>query len=201
MDSVTLQGISQIWYLSNGRLVPAGIPVKKSPSKLTYYPFSKNPSDKSNGLKIGGDKEQQKQDTLTKEKEISSALHQSLKHISDSPITESMRVVQLDYFKQSGIISFSGHAGDWFQPRSPEDITFTLGREINDSSPAIPLSPVPSRKIVSIDKLLAKAEKTLRRNGSVLISGGRGAGKTAALLELSNRMNIHLLRISLPNEF
>ena len=106
-----------------------------------------------------------------------------------------MRVAQGNS-KQSGIISFSGHTEDWFQPRTPEDFTISLGREITDSSPVTSSPSSPSRKIVSIDKLLDKAEKTLRRNGSVLVCGGRGAGKSAALNELSNRMNVHLLRSS-----
>jgi hypothetical protein len=150
-------------------------------------------------MKIGGDKARQKEDTNAKDKEISTALHQSLKHIFDSPITEGMRVTQERNSKQTGIISFSGHAGDWFQPRIPEDFTISLGREISDSSPTTPPSAMPSHKIVSIDKLLDKAEKTLRRNGSVLVCGGRGAGKSATLNELSNRMNMHLLRNSSPN--
>jgi hypothetical protein len=122
-------------------------------------------------------------------------LHSLLKHIFDSPITEGMRVIQGDS-KQTGIISFSGHPGDWFQPRTPEDCTITLGRDIPDSLPPTQISPL-RRKIVSIDKLLDKAEKTLLRNGSVLVCGGRGAGKSAALKELSNRMHRHLLRIAL----
>jgi hypothetical protein len=146
-------------------------------------------------MRIGGDKVRQKEDANTKDKETSAALHQSLKHIFDSPITEGMHVVQGDS-KQAGIISFSGRTGDWFQSRAPEDFTISLGREITDPSPIVLSPSPPSRKIVSIDKLLDKGEKTLRRSGSVLVYGGRGAGKSAALNELSNRMNVHLLRNS-----
>lgn len=143
-------------------------------------------------MKIGGDKVREKEDTITKDKETS-VLHLALKHIFDSPITEGMRVIQGDS-KQAGVISFSGHAGDWFQPRTPEDFTISLGREVTDPL-SVTISPSsPPRKIVSIDKLLDKGEKTLRRNGSVLVCGGRGSGKSSALNELSNRMNVHLLR-------
>lgn len=151
-------------------------------------------------MKIGGDKARQKEDTNAKDKEISNALQQSLNHIFDSPITEGMRVIQEGDSKQPGVISFSGHPGDWFQPRTPEDFTISLGREISDPAPTAPSSVIPSHKIVSIEKLLDKAEKTLRRNGSVLVCGGRGAGKSAALNELSDRMNIHLLR-NIPPKF
>ena len=193
MDRGIFQGIiSQ--FDANSRIVPSGPPIKKPPTKLVYHPFpGGNSSDKSSAMKIGGDKARQKEEANTKDKETSAALHQSLKHIFDSPITEGMRVVLGDS-KQAGIISFSGRTGDWFQPRTPEDFTISLGREITDPLP-LTLSPSPtSRKIVSIDKLLDKGEKTLRRNGSVLVCGGRGAGKSAALSELSYRMNVHLLR-------
>ena len=146
-------------------------------------------------MKIGGDKAKQKEDANTKDKETLAALHQSLKHIFDSPITEGMRVIQGDS-KHAGVVSFSGHVGDWFQPRTPEDFAISLGREITDPSPVTIRPSPPFRKIVSIDKLLDKGEKTLRRNGSVLVCGGRGAGKSAALNELSNRMNAHLVRNS-----
>src|SRR5437667_10759833 len=106
------------------------------------------------------------EDTETKEREISAGLHQSLKHIFDSPITEAMRVVQGNS-KQAGVISFAGRAGDWFQPRTSADFSISLGREISDTSIVVaPSSNTASRKIISIDKLLDKGEKTLRRNGS-----------------------------------
>jgi Cdc6-like AAA superfamily ATPase len=146
-------------------------------------------------LKIGGDKARQKEEANAKDKDISTALYQSFKHIFNSTITESMRVFQEGNGpKPGGVISFSGHVGDWFHPRTPEDFTISLGREIPDPSPIVAPHSTPSRKIVSIDKLLAKAAKTLRRNGSVLVCGGRGAGKTATLNELSNHMNTHLIR-------
>jgi hypothetical protein len=145
-------------------------------------------------MKIGGDKARQKDTANAKEKESSAILDQALKHIFDSPITEGMRVFQEgNTSKQAGIISIlSSHAGDWFQPRSPEDFTISLGREVPDPSSSTSNPSTTARKIVSIDKLLDKGEKTLRRNGSVLVCGGRGAGKSAALNELSKRMHTHL---------
>jgi hypothetical protein len=180
------------------RVTPAGSPIKRPSSKLIFHPFaSNNPSNNLNPMKIGGDKTRQKEAANAKEKENSTMLNQVLKHIFDSPITESMRVFKEgDASKQAGIISIpSSHTGDWFQPRSPEDFTISLGREIPDSSSSVSTPSTASRKIVSIDKLLDKGEKTLRRNGSVLVCGGRGAGKSAALNELSKRMNTHLTRI------
>jgi len=144
-------------------------------------------------MKLGGDKARQKEETAAKDMETSIALQQSLKHIFDSPITEGMRVIPADS-RQAGIISFSGHQGDWFSPNSSDDYNISLGKEVPDPSPGLTVASISSRKVVSIDKLLDKAEKTLRRNGSVLICGGRGAGKSAALNELSKRMNTHLLR-------
>jgi peroxin-1 len=142
-------------------------------------------------MKLGGDKAKQNEEAAVKDKETSNALHQSLKPIFNSPITEGMRV-QTDS-GQPGILSFSGHQGDWFSPRSPDDYTISLGKEVPDPTPAPPTTTISPHKVVSIDKLLDKAEKTLRRNGSVLICGGRGAGKTAALTDLSTRMATHLL--------
>jgi len=160
---------------------------------MIFHPFTTSQVDKSHALRLGGDKAKQKEESAAKEKEISAALQESLKHIFSSPITEGMRAYQdADTSKPSGIISFSGHMGEWFQPRNINDHTISLGSEVPDSSPKSSLSATPSRKIVSIDKLLAKAEKTLRRNGSVLICGGRGAGKTAILNDLSTRMSRHL---------
>src|SRR5271167_2320012 len=122
-------------FQADSRIVPAGSPLKKAPSKLIYHPFSTNTqSEKSNAMKIGGDKARQKDDANAKDKEVSTALQQSLKHIFNSPITEGMRVIQEGDSKRIGIISFSGHAGDWFQPRAPEDFTISLGREISDLS-------------------------------------------------------------------
>ena len=112
MGSVISQGISKKTN-TNPRIAPPGSPVKKTPSKLVYHPFSSNTqSDKSNAMKISGDKTRQKDDANSKDKEISIALQQSLKHIFDSSITEGMRVIQEGDAKQAGIISFSGHAGD-----------------------------------------------------------------------------------------
>ena len=179
---------------ANDRLTPAGSPVKKPPSKLVFHPFSNNKTERTNGLKIGGDKGRLKEEAVSKEKEISTALHLSLKYIFNSPITECMPVIQQSEPKNGGIISFSGHAGDWFQPRSPEDFTISLGKEIPDPAPQTSHPILPTRKIMSIDKLLEKAEKTLSRNGSVLVCGGRGSGKTAALNQLSQRMYTHLIR-------
>jgi len=144
-------------------------------------------------MKFGGDKARQKEEAVAKDMETSAALQHSLKHIFDSPVTEGMRVIEVDS-GQAGIISFSSHQGHWFPPRSPDDYTISLGTEVPDPSPDLTLPSISSRKVVSIDKLLDKAEKTLRRNGSILICGGRGAGKSAALNELSKRMNPHLLR-------
>src|SRR5947207_8339735 len=128
-------------------MVAPGSPIKKPPTRLVYHPFSNgNPTDKPNAMKIGGDKARQKEDAITKDKEISDGLHQSLKHIFDSPITEGMRVIQGDS-RQSGTISFSGHPGDWFQPRTPEDFTISLGREITDPSP-LTISPYLSSHII-----------------------------------------------------
>lgn len=183
---------------ANARITPVGSPVKKTPLKLVFHPFSSANTEKSNGLKISGDKTRQKEEVAAKDKEISAALHQSLKHIFNSPITECMRVIQDSGPKKRGIISFSGHTSDWFQPRSPEDFTISLGTEIPDQTPQISRPSAPSRKIVSIDKLLDKAEKTLSRNGSVLVCGGRGSGKTAALNQLSQRVYTHLIRTSSP---
>jgi hypothetical protein len=177
---------------ANFRVTPAGSPVKKSPSKLTFHPFSNSQSAKSNALRVGGDKAKQKEAT-NKDKETSAALQESLRHIFNGPITQGMRVVQSGDSAQSGMISFSGHHGDWFQPRSPDDCTISLGREITYSESYTPMASKPSRQIVSINKLLDKAEKTLGRNGSVLVCGGRGAGKSAALTELSQRMHAHLV--------
>jgi len=175
------------------RIIPAGSPVKKAPSKLTFHPFSNAQSEKSNALRVGGDKVKQKEEAANKEKEISTSLQESLKHIFNGPITQGMRVIQTGESAQSGMISFSGHQGDWFQPRSPEDCTISLGREVTYTDTSSSPPSKPSRKIVSINKLLDKAEKTLRRNGSVLVCGGRGAGKSAALKELSQRMHTHLI--------
>ena len=97
---------------------------------------------------------------------------------------------------QSGIISFSDHVGDWFQPRSAKDFSIVQGREIPQDTPLSPDVADSDHKIVSIDKLLDKAERTLCHNASVVVYGGRGAGKTALLRELSNRMNAHLFCLS-----
>jgi len=182
--------------VANGRITPSGSPIKKTPSKLVFHPFSSANTEKSNGLKISGDRTRQKEETAVKDKETSAALHKSLKHMFNSPITECMRVIQDTEPKKGGIVSFSGHASDWFQPRSPEDYILSLGKEIPDQTPQTPRPVIPSRKIVSINKLLDKAEKTLYRNGSVLVCGGRGSGKTAALNQLSQRMDVHLTRTS-----
>lgn len=191
-DLVILHGISKL-SSSDVRIVPAGAPMKKIPSKLVFHPFSASQSDKSNALRVGGDKTRQKEEATQKDKEISTALQESLKHIFNSPITEGMRVTQTaSTSKLAGIISFAGHTGDWFQPRKPEDFTISLGREIPDTSPRLPARPVLTHKVTAIDKILGKAEKTLCRNGSVLVCGGRGAGKSAALNELSRRMDGHL---------
>ena len=181
---------------TNGRITPAGSPVKKTPSKLIFHPFSSNNPEKSNGLKISGDKARQKEEAAAKDKEISTSLHQSLRHVFNSPITECMRVLLDSDTSKGGIISFAGHAGDWFQPRNPEDYTISLGKEVPDPTSQASRPTTSSRKIVSIDKLLDKAEKTLSRNGSVLVCGGRGSGKTAALNQLSQRMYTHLIRTS-----
>jgi hypothetical protein len=167
--------------------------MKKPPTKLTFHPFSTSPSEKANALRVGGDKAKQKEEANAKDKETSSALQSSLRHIFNSPITQGMRVVQAGESMQSGMISFSGHQGDWFQPRSPDDCTISQGREVTSSESSKPAPTKPSRKIVSIDKILGQAEKTLKRNGSVLVCGGRGAGKTAAINELSRRMLSHLI--------
>ena len=179
---------------ANGRLVSAGSPVKKPPSKLTFHPFATSQTAKSHSLRLGGDKAKQKEESAIKEKEISAALQESLEHIFKSPITEGMRVCQeANVSKPAGIISFSGHTGDWIHPRHAGDYTISFGSEVPDPAPKPISPPTTSRKIVSIDKLLAAAEKTLRRNGSVLICGGRGAGKTAVLNDLSKRMSKHLV--------
>jgi hypothetical protein len=178
------------------RITPAGSQIKKVPSKLVFHPFSTTQADKSNALRVGGDKSRQKDEAAAKDKESSAALQDSLKHIFSGPITEGLRV-QNGVSKHAGIISFSGHAGDWFQPRKPEDFTISLGREIPDTSPLSPARPIPAHKVTAIDKILDKAEKTLRRNGGVLVFGGRGAGKSAALHDFSVRMNSHL-RCNLP---
>jgi hypothetical protein len=181
-------------FCTHSRISPAGSPVKKLPPKLIYHPFSKD-SEKSNALRVGGDKARQKEEANAKEKETVANLQQSLKHIFNSPITEGMRVSQEGDIKHSGIISFSGHAGEWFQPRNPEDFTFSIGRDIPDNGNTTLTSPISSRKIVSIEKLLNKAEKTLKRNGSVLVCGGRGSGKSATLKELSTRLYTNLFCI------
>lgn len=147
---------------------------------------------------MGGDKAKQKEEANAKDKETSAALHDSLKHIFNGPITQAMRVSQGGDSAQVGMISFAGHQGDWFQSRSPEDCTISLGREVTHSEPSVPVSSKSARKIVSINKLLDKAEKTLRRNGSVLVCGGRGAGKSAVLNELSQRMHSHLICTTSP---
>lgn len=184
---------------ANSRVTPSGSPVKKPPSKLIYHPFSSNlSSDKSNALRLGGDKARQKEESNAKDKEASAILHRSLKHIFNSPITESMRVFPETNSPKGGIISFQGHTGEWFQPRTQQDFTISMGREIPDVTSAAPSFSTPTPKIVSIDKLLNKAGKTLCRNGSVLVCGGRGAGKSATLLELSNRMHTHLVRTTPP---
>jgi Cdc6-like AAA superfamily ATPase len=183
---------SQSTYIDY-RITSSGPLIKKVPSKLVLHPFSTSQSEKTNSMKLGGDKVRQKEETIARDKELSTILHRSLKHIFDSPVTEGMRVIQSDS-GQAGIISFSGHQGDWFQPLSPDNYTISLGKEVPDPSPILSSPSISTQKIVSIEKLLNKAEKTLRRNGSVLICGGRGSGKTATLNELSKRMNIHLLR-------
>jgi peroxin-1 len=178
----------------NQRLSPAGTPVKKPPSKLVFHPFATNQLDKSHSLRLGGDKAKQKDDSAAKEKEFSALLQESLKHIFQSPINEGMQVYQdSEISTASGILSFSGHMGDWFLPWSASDYTISMGSEVPDPTPKVVPSTVSSRKIVSVDKLLAKAEKTLRRNGSVLICGGRGAGKTAILEDLSQTLSDHLI--------
>jgi hypothetical protein len=191
-----LHGTSMI-SCADLRIIPAGTQMKKVPSKLVFHPFSSTQADKTNALRVGGDKSRQKDEAAAKDKESSAALQESLKHIFSSPITEGLRV-QNGTVRQTGIISFLGHAGDWFVPRKPEDFILSLGREIQDTSPLSPARPIPAHKVTAIDKILDKAEKTLRRNGGVLVCGGRGAGKSAALNELSVRMNNHLRCIS-PN--
>jgi polynucleotide 5'-kinase involved in rRNA processing len=137
----------------------------------------------------------QKEESSAKEKEVSSSLHAALKYVLNSTVTDGLRVIQ-GGSNQPGIISFSGHSGDWFQPRNAEDHVFALGREVPQDAPAPSSSLESSHKIVSIDLLLDKAEKTMRRNGSVIVYGGRGAGKTAALNAISSRMYGRLFRIS-----
>jgi peroxin-1 len=170
------------------KFVPSGSPVKKAPSKLVFHPFSTSQSEKSTALRVGGDKSH-KDEANAKDKEISTFLQESLKYIFNSPITEGMCIHQET---ASGTLSFSGHAGDWFQPRKPEDYTISLGRDLQDPFPPQSSPKSNPHKIVSIEKLLNKAEKTLVRNGSILITGGRGAGNSATLLNLSQRMQTHL---------
>lgn len=170
--------------------------MKKPPPKLTFHPFSTSISEKANALRVSGDKAKQKEEANAKDNETSRALQESLRHIFNGPITQGMRVTQSGESMQSGMISFPGHQGDWFQPRSPEQHTISFGREVTYSESSTPAPTKLSRKIVSIDKLLDKAEKTLKRSGSILVCGGRGAGKTAALSELSRRMHFHLICIS-----
>ena len=102
-----------------------------------------------------------------------------------------MRVSTSDTTKATGTISF-GHAGEWFHPRKSEDFIISQGKEITDMAPAPQAVQMSTRKVVAIDKLLDKGEKTLRRNGNVLVCGGRGAGKTAVINNLSQRLHNHL---------
>jgi len=170
--------------------------MKKPPPKLTFHPFSTSLLQKASALRVSGDKTKQKEEANVKDNETSSALQEALRHIFNSPIMQGMRVAQSGDSMQSGMISFPGHQGDWFLPRSPEQYTISLGREVTYPESSTPAPTNLSRKIVSIDKLLDKAERTLKRSGSVLVCGGRGAGKTAALGELSRRMDFHLICIS-----
>jgi len=174
-------------YLTDFRLTPAGSPVKKIPSRLNFHPFSSiNGPNKPNALRVGGDKARQKDN----EKDTSDSLHQALKHIFSSRITEGMRVVEDGKF---GAMSFAGHAGDWFLPRNSDDFMISMGHEITDPLPPSPPPPPTFDEPVAFDKLLDKAEKVLRRKGSVLVCGGRGAGKSACLNALSNRLYTHLI--------
>jgi hypothetical protein len=186
--------------ITDNRLVGVGSSVKKIPSKLTFHPFPGVQTDKSAALRLGGDKSKQQSDAQSKEKETSAQLLDSLQHIFLSPITEGMRVQSSATVYPRGAISFGGHTGDWFQPRRASDFNISLEREIQDSLPGLMTPVVSPQKIVALDKLLDKAEKTLRRNGSVLICGGRGAGKSAVLNELSHRMSHNLTCPAPPSQ-
>ena len=171
---------------------------------VKVFPFLETGGRQSSSIKFGGESEKEREAAAQKIRSLFSAVEDGT-GLLDGPVTDGMVLPAVtkenkDHAWPGGILRFepqpvsnnSRKAVHWFMGADrkfnieiQQETTRPL--ELNHKGPGHDL-PVDPPVMVSIDKVTAQLQTSLRRSSSILLTGGLGSGKTALSQLLAHRL-------------